>query len=295
MVALPGHLQRIAPYGIVALIGAVVGLAEIASTFLNYPREALRTRWGQLLILVNALAAALAFWIAWTYAPDANLPLLVIGVGVGFQALIRTRFTIAKSIGDSGSNVELNLGWLYDQFQHLCKTQIDLEFMRGRRTAVTRLLTRYPSLTELHGIAVYTITARATLTPEEQQARIKALEPLLDSKLPVDLARATVALCILENGGQAYVDLLLDQSVTGPSDTVTPESLVKRLVDTCSLEQLVDLTKRLVPASESEVHTWVEQAAKPTPDASEAERKAAIAQMLVHQAGVDVVRREVQL
>src|SRR4051812_37005016 len=39
MAALPEHLQRIAPYGIVALIGAIVGLAEIASTFLNYPRE----------------------------------------------------------------------------------------------------------------------------------------------------------------------------------------------------------------------------------------------------------------
>src|SRR5712691_8598935 len=157
-------LHAVAPYGIVAIIGAIVGLAEIALTFPNYPHEALHTFWGLLLILVNALAATLALWIAWTYAPDANLPLLVIGVGIGFQALIRTRFTIIKSIGESGSNVELNLGWLYDQFQHLCKTQIDLEFMRGRHTAVTQLLTRYSSLTELHGIAVYTITARATLT-----------------------------------------------------------------------------------------------------------------------------------
>lgn len=82
-----------APYVIVALIGAIVVLAEIASTFPNYPREALRTYWGKLLMLVNTLAAALAFWIAWTYAPDAHLPLLVLGVGIGFQALIRTRFT----------------------------------------------------------------------------------------------------------------------------------------------------------------------------------------------------------
>jgi hypothetical protein len=44
--ALPGYLPHVAPYCIVALIGAVVGLAEIASTFLNYPCEALPTRWG---------------------------------------------------------------------------------------------------------------------------------------------------------------------------------------------------------------------------------------------------------
>ncbi len=35
-------LHAVAPYVIVALIGAIVGLAEIASTFPNYPREALR-------------------------------------------------------------------------------------------------------------------------------------------------------------------------------------------------------------------------------------------------------------
>lgn len=93
--------------------------------------------------------------------------------------------------------------------------------------------------------------------------------------------------------GQAYVDLLLDSSVTGPSDTVSPEILVKHLVDTYSLDQLVHLTNRLAP--EADVHEWVEKTAQPTPDAPEADRKAAIAHMLVQQAGVDVVRREVQL
>src|SRR5438105_13986966 len=71
-------LHAMGPYGIVAIIGAIVGLAEIALTFPNYPYEALRTFWRLLLILVNALAAALALCIARTYAPDANLPLLVL-------------------------------------------------------------------------------------------------------------------------------------------------------------------------------------------------------------------------
>ena len=40
LAALPGHLRHVAPYDIVALIGAIVGLAEIASMFLNYLRGA---------------------------------------------------------------------------------------------------------------------------------------------------------------------------------------------------------------------------------------------------------------
>lgn len=109
----------LAPYGVVLLLGAIVGLAEITATFPAYPREALRTRWARLLILINALAATLAFWIARTYATNVNLPLLILGVGIGFQALIRTRFTLAKQIGGSEGNVEINLGWLYDQLNGL--------------------------------------------------------------------------------------------------------------------------------------------------------------------------------
>ena len=284
-------LVQLAPYVVVMLLGVIVGLAEISSTFPNYPREALRTRWAKLLILINTLAAALAFWLARTYASTANVALLAIGVGIGFQALIRTRFTLAKQIGGSGNDIELNLGWLYDQFQHLCKTQIDLELMQGRRAAVTQLLDHYPSLTELHGIATYTVTARATLSQDEQKVRLEALDKMLDPKVPADLARASIALRILENGGQAYVELLLHPSASVPS-AVTPENFVKQMVDRYSLPELVALTKRLTNVPE--LQNWAEQAAQPTPDAPEASQKIAIAQRLMKEVGVEVLRQEME-
>ncbi len=76
-------LRASGPYGVVALLGGIVGLAEISSTFPNYPREALRTWWARLLIVVNILAAILAFWIARVFAPEANQALLIVGVGIG--------------------------------------------------------------------------------------------------------------------------------------------------------------------------------------------------------------------
>ncbi len=234
----------IGPYGIVMLIGGIVGLAEISSTFPNYPREALLTRWAQILILVNALAAALAFWIARIYVSPENLGLLIVGVGVGFQALIRTRFTLAKQIGGSGGDVELNLGWLYDQFQ------------------------------------------------QEREERLAVLEKLFDSKAPVHFTRAQMALSILENGGQAYVDLLLTPPGAGAPAAPAPVSVAKQLIDKYSLEDLVNMTKRMTDSPE--VHAWVEQAAQPTADMTETQRKAAIAQLLVQRAGAETVQKELE-
>jgi len=284
-------LSETGPVAAVALLGAIVGLAEITATFPNYPREALGTRWARILVLVNAAAAVLAFWLARIYAPTTNLVLTVVGVGIGFQALIRTRFTLAKQIGGTGSSdVSLNVGWLYDQFQALCKNQIDLELMNGRRTAVTRLIERYPTLAELRDIAEYTIVARSTLSPDEEKARLADLDKLFDPKAPANMARTGLALAILENGGQAYVELLLSQPAVSLPKAATAESVVKNLIDKYSLADLAALATRLT--STPQEHEYIQGAAKPSPGVGEASQKAAIAHFLVQRVGVETVTKE---
>ncbi|RMH01251.1 MAG: hypothetical protein D6706_02245 [Chloroflexi bacterium] len=293
-----GGMVFLAPYLIVALLGGAVGTAELASTFQTYPREALSTRWARILILVNGVAAVLALVVARITMPETNLVWLVIVVGIGFQSLIRTRFVLAKQIGGDGtgeSEVSVNLGWLYDQFQNLCRTQIDLELMNKRRTAVTRLLEYYPTLAELYDIAWYTIIARATLTPEQEKARLEQLEKLIDPKAPENFARASIALMILENGGPPYVNLLLHQAMgpesVSPAQANTPEALVRLLCERYSLAELVNLTEQLTEVSE--IREWVRNAARPSPEVREANQKTAIAYFLVQEVGLDAVRRAV--
>ncbi len=289
----------LAPYTIVALLGGIVGLAEITATFPTYPREALHTQWARILILVNAVAAIVAMIIAEITMPDTNVVLRVLGVGIGFQALIRTKFILAKQIGGEGNGsneVSLNLGWLYDQFQNLCRTQIDLELMNKRRTAVTRLIEYHPTLGQLYDIAWYTIIARATLSPEEEKLKLGELEKLIDPKAPEHFAKTSIALMILENGGKAYVDLLLNQAMNVPMSTGTavtfPDTLVKEMVDQFTAQELVALANEIcnVPA----VIDWVTNAAKPDPEASEAGQKAAIAHFLIKQVGLDKVQQAVR-
>lgn len=285
------------PYVIVSLLGATVAISELVSTFQTYPREALRTRWARILIVLNMTAATLALVITRLMFADINPILEVLSVGVGFQALIRTRFILAKPVGgttDNSGEISLNLGWLYDQFQSLCRTQIDLELMNNRRQAVTRLMTYYPSLAQLYDIAWYTIIARATLTPAEEQQRLAELEKLLDPKAPETFARTSIALTILENGGPAYVDLLLDQARMNATQQTSSgitavDDLVRQMMETYSLEQLVTLTAQLTETAE--IRTWVERAAQPDPNTVPTNQKAAIAHFLVQQVGPEAIQR----
>lgn len=292
-----------APFAFVGLLGGIVGLAELTATFQTYPREALRTRWAWILIVVNMLAAVVALIIVQATMPTVNIVLQVLGVGVGFQAIIRTKFVLARPIGGASSGkdngeISVNLGWLYDQFQNLCRTQIDLELMNNRRTAVTRLIKYYPTLAALYDIAWYTINARATLTAEEEANRLAELEKLIDPKAPEFFAKTSIALLILENGGQAYVELLLNQAaqaqtsleaVTVPNNT---KHLVYYLVENYSLAQLVNLSESIT--ENAEIRKWVTDAAKPVPETNESHQKAAIAHFLVQQIGVEPVQHAVQ-
>jgi hypothetical protein len=291
---------RLAPYILVGLLGATVAMAEIVSTFQTYPREALRTRWAWILIFVNVVAAMIALVVVRVTMTEMNTALQILSVGVGFQAIIRTRFVLAKRIGDDGEEgeVALNLGWLYDQFQNLARTQIDLELMNNRRTAVTRLLDYYPSMAELYDIAWYTITARATLSREEEEQRKAELEKLLDPNAPENFAKSSIALMILENGGQAYVELLLAQAMAGqnpeamavtmPKPT-SADHLIWQLMENYSLDDLVTLTKKLSPPEK--VLAYVVNAAKPDPDVNIAHQKATIAHFMVQQIGVEPLQK----
>jgi hypothetical protein len=66
-------------------------------------------------------------------------------------------------------------------------------------------------------------------------------------------------------------------------------TLVRQLAAEHSLTGLIQLTHRLTEATD--VRQWVEQAAAPSPEAREADQKAAIAYFLLQEIGEDKVRQ----
>lgn len=296
--------KNLLPYIFVATLGGGVGLAELSSTFSDTPREAIATQWGQLLIWLNALAAMLAYVIVQVYAPkDLNPIILIIGVGVGFPAIIRTKFTLAKQFGnDSGAgDLTVNIGWLYEQFQNLCKKQIDLELMTSRLEDVEKMLARYTT-SQLYVIARYTLKARATLTTEESSARIEELKNIInDTEGGPQSTKMNLALLILEIGGRAYVDRLVKeadqpnakgQSVTAAllrdsAADVSTESVAKQLTQ-LTLPQLVSLSKDLLKAPEDQ--EYIDKAAD-SPNLSDVKTKAPIAYYVVSKVGPQVAQQ----
>lgn len=307
--------ELLAPLLMVAGLGAAVGLAELSSTFSDYPREAIATQWGQYTLWLNAGAAVLAYLVARIYAPaSTNSIILIIAVGTGFPTLIRTKYTIAKQFGGDGKDdLTVNIGWLYEQFQSLCKKQIDLELMAYRRMQVDRLLGRYSTVQELYQTAVYAIKARATLSDDEERRQLEDLLKTIDPKVSPELARTDLGLKILELGGVSLIELLVGArgggagpaAPTPPSGAAAPaaaptaaapppeapaaDAVVKKLAE-LPVAELVAMSKSLLKAQED--LDFVEKSSQPTPGLSELRQKAPIAYYLVAHVGADAVTKE---
>lgn len=290
-------LVSLAPYLVVGVLGAGVGLAELSKTFSDYPREAIAARWGQYLVWLNAIAAMFAYFVARIYAPPAtNSVLLILTVGLGFPALIRTKFTYAKELGGEGSaDSSVNIGWLYEQFQYLCKKQIDLELMSYRRMQVDRLMGRFVTVQELYQTAVYTLNARATLTPEEEAAKLDDLQKAIDPKLPADLARLNLGLLILELGGVSYVDLLTRAKAMGAApaggEAASVDAVVKELRE-LPLADLETLALGALTAPEDQAR--VKSLSEPAPGIPEVTQRASVARLLVDRVGAKTAQELAQ-
>ena len=286
------------PYLSVILLGVVVGLAELASTFADYPMDAVVSAWGLGLIAFNGAMAALVFAIVRLYTPETELFLLVLAVGVGFQALIRTKFTLAKQFsGAEGGDLSLNLGWLYEQFQALCKTQIDQTLMRRRQPIVRKLVEAFPSQLALFNMAYYTVVARRTLTPEEESQQLAELAGRLgDTSLPDEVIRMTLALRILEIGGEGHAQVLIEAAprrapvVAAAAETPDREAVTRELAESLSLNALKGLALKVVERKAAggvrdEWRAYVEGTASDTAS-PEAVRRLNLARFVVDRAGL---------
>lgn len=231
--------EWVVPYAIAVGFAMVVGIAEVVSTFSESPREAMLTGWAWGLVLLNGIAAALVLaLVLLSPTARANSVLTALAVGVGLPTLIRTKFTVAKQFtGGEGGDLSLNLGWLYEQFQSLCKTQIDLRLMTFRHQLVQRLITRYPDEKTLFQLAQHTVLTRAGLTEEEREQRNTYLEETF-ARLPPETARVALALFILDTGGREYLEML-SAAPEQPSPQQLREALLAKFSDLASLTNVV--------------------------------------------------------
>lgn len=202
------YLLPYLPYGIVSFLGMIVGIAEVIATFPNTPRDAFRTWWAWVLVILNMGVAAGVLAIAQFYAEDVNPVLLAIAVGAGFPTLIRTKFTVAKQFM-GGEDLSINVGWLYDQVLGWFKTEIDIAIVNDRQKTISRLIEKIPEVDKLKEIAYIVLRERSLITPEEVKQREEYLKGIAAGTIPDAAKRVAFARFIWDTGGGDYVKNLI--------------------------------------------------------------------------------------
>jgi hypothetical protein len=203
-------LSDITPHVLVLVIGTLIGVAEVTSSFPHRGAAALMAPWGAALVLANALGTVIVYAAVTLYLPSGQHPILrPIAIALAFAILIRTRFVLARPLEqDSGSRLcSLDLGWPYGRCQQVCREQIRAWIGPDRRSDIAALRQRYPSSAELRRVGRWALerdSARA------EAARLTAeLDRLLAEDVPERLALDQAAGLILDGMSRDTLELAL--------------------------------------------------------------------------------------
>jgi cell division protein FtsW (lipid II flippase) len=195
---------------LVLVIGTLIGVAEVTSSFPHRAAAALMAPWGLLLVLANALGSVIVYAAVTLYMPSAEHPILrPIAIAVAFAVVIRTRFVLARPLDhDSASgSCSLDLGWPYGRFQRLCREQVRGYIGPDRRSDVAALRRRYPSAGELRRVGRWALERDAEA---EEAAPLSAeLDRLLAQDVPERLALDQAAELVIERASHATLQLAL--------------------------------------------------------------------------------------
>ena len=166
------------PYLLVVALSFLWALTEILQTFRSDVRRALRSGWSALLIGINILFALLIFALARYLAPPSVNPyLLALGVGAGWQALLRTRINLLQPLTpEAGEAVSLSLSDLYGRFQGFCREQIDRSLLSGRVRLLEQAI-RLPAEELEYQVRLFA-HASVLHSPDKVEAYLKKLREL---------------------------------------------------------------------------------------------------------------------
>ncbi len=138
-----GHWVEVAgPYLLVALLSAAWAVVEVAQTFPDDTRRALRTGGARLLVGANVGFACLAYTVVLSLVSStANRWLVALAAGAGWQALLRSRINLFQSMAAPQHSISLiSLADLYASLQQFCLRHIDQALIAAREDLLEEAL-----------------------------------------------------------------------------------------------------------------------------------------------------------
>jgi len=176
-------------YVAVALLGALVGAAELTSRYRDAPQNALHTIPGAVYVVLNLAASTLALALirgfGWTFGAtgDSLRWTQVLVAGAGAMALFRTSLFTVRA-GDR--DIAVGPGSFLQIFREAADRAVDRLRARARGLLVRKLMAGIDYKKAYEGLIPYCLALMQNVPDEEQQKMLQAVkllnnEPIVDS------------------------------------------------------------------------------------------------------------------
>ncbi len=170
----------------VALLGALVGIAELASRYRDEPWDALYTWPALLYVALNAAASLLALGLSrgygWSFgaAGESVRWTQVLVAGVGAMALFRTSlFTVRAGDRDIG----VGPGSFLEIFRGVADREVDRLRARDRSMRIGKLMEGVSYDKAYNGLVPYCLALMQNVPNEEQKKLLHAVKLLNEDKI----------------------------------------------------------------------------------------------------------------
>lgn len=215
---LPGLMSTILPYALAGVLSILWGMVELAQTFESDLKRALWNLWAALFLAGNLLLAEgvmLVLDLSLGQGLDQRL-LMGVGVGVGWQALLRTRINLFQPLGEGREAVTLSVLDFYRRFQRFCWRQIDRSLIFKRMS----LLDEASRLPLDYLERQVRLRWHASMLSRDQNREAEFWQRL--QELPEDRRRLYLASSLLREG-YSFLDKIVKEAPEGASGPRHPE------------------------------------------------------------------------
>jgi hypothetical protein len=179
---MPDYMDYVA----VAVLGALVGMAELTSRYRDAPQSALRTFPGAVYLALNLAASTLALALiracGWTFGASGGSVrwTQVLVAGAGAMALFRTPLFTVRA-GDR--EIDVGPGSLLQIFREAMDRSVDRLRAGARGLDVGKLMAGIDYKKAYEGLIPYCLALMQNVPNEEQQKMIQAVKLLNNEQI----------------------------------------------------------------------------------------------------------------
>jgi len=198
--------------GLSALLGATIGMIEVAKRYRDEPLKAVLSPWGMIYMIINALFGVVALYFIYHFrnvfgALADNRLLAAFAAGVGAAGVLRTRISIFKS--PDGQDVALPLDYLISELLAQANKQIDRHRAKSRRDLVERCMGDIRALGPFKEAADYLLSSLLAFQSDQEKQKSE-LNTTIDSyeklALPEDIKYLALGFVFLSLVGERHFE-----------------------------------------------------------------------------------------